>query len=112
MSTADGRKGPLTLDEFHRQLQELLNMGPPAEILKLLPGEIGRLAGDIDEDELRNSEAILTAMTPEERHDPDLLIEEPRRLRIAAGAGRPVEEVNSLIAQFYQARRFISGREP
>lgn len=78
----------------------------------MLPGSLGEMAGGIDENEVRNIEAILLAMTLEERNNPDLLLDEPRRSRIAISAGRPVEEVNSLIAQFYQARRLDSGDAP
>jgi len=87
-------------------------MGPISELLKTLPGLPKGIEGQIDERELASAEEILGAMTPEERLNPDLLIDEPRRARVAAAAGQPIAEVNSLIAQFYQARRFFSGDPP
>jgi len=43
-------------------------------------------------------------MTPEERADPSVL-NGNRKLRIARGAGRPVQEVNRLLEQFQQLRK-------
>jgi len=45
-------------------------------------------------------------MTPRERADPSLL-NGSRKLRIAKGAGRPVQEVNRLLEQFQQMRKFL-----
>jgi signal recognition particle subunit SRP54 len=45
-------------------------------------------------------------MTPRERSDPDLLNGQ-RRLRVAKGAGRPVQEVNQLLAQFKQMQKVM-----
>lgn len=99
----------ITLEDFLAQLRELRRRGPVREVLKKLPGKLGEMSGEIDENELDDVEKILSAMTPEERRDSDLLIDESRRQRVAERAGRPIEEVNSLIAQFYSARRFGSG---
>jgi len=98
----------LTLEEFLVQLREMRKVGPIQKVLQALPGRLAELAGEIDEKELDGVEKILSAMTPEERRDSDLLIEESRRRRVAESAGRPLEEVNSLIAQFYAARRYLS----
>ena len=46
--------------------------------------------------ELKRTEAIILSMTPAERRDPALLTL-PRRRRIAAGAGRAIEEVTRLV---------------
>ena len=45
-------------------------------------------------------------MTPKERADPDM-INGQRRLRIAKGSGRTVQEVNQLLAQFKQMQKFM-----
>jgi signal recognition particle subunit SRP54 len=45
-------------------------------------------------------------MTPKERMDPKIL-NGSRRLRIAKGAGRPVQEVNRLLEQFQQMRKLL-----
>jgi signal recognition particle subunit SRP54 len=45
-------------------------------------------------------------MTPEERRRPQLL-NGSRRLRIAKGSGRTVQEVNALLKQFEQMRKMM-----
>ena len=52
------------------------------------------------------SRASSTAMTPQERADPDL-IKASRKRRIAAGAGVPVQEVNRLLNQFEQMQKMM-----
>jgi len=51
--------------------------------------------------------AVVYSMTPRERTDPDLL-NPSRRRRIAAGAGRPIQEVNRMIKQFKESRKMMS----
>jgi len=51
-------------------------------------------------------EADVLSMTPAERADPSVL-SGSRRLRIAKGAGRPVQEVNRLLEQFQQMRKLM-----
>jgi signal recognition particle subunit SRP54 len=45
-------------------------------------------------------------MTPKERKKPDLM-NGSRRLRVAKGAGRPVQEVNQLLDQFRQMSKMM-----
>jgi signal recognition particle subunit SRP54 len=59
-----------------------------------------------DDKRLKHVEAIVLSMTPKERADPKIL-NGSRRLRIAKGAGRPVQEVNRLLEQFQQMRKLI-----
>jgi len=72
----------------------------------MLPGQLGQMAGDIDENELKYAKAIIRSMTMQERENPELL-NASRRQRIAKGSARPVHEVNSLIKQFEEARKMI-----
>jgi signal recognition particle subunit SRP54 len=57
---------------------------------------------------LQHVEAIVLAMTPEERQHPELL-NGSRRSRIAKGSGRPVQEVNRLLVQFKEMGKFMKG---
>jgi signal recognition particle subunit SRP54 len=45
-------------------------------------------------------------MTLEERQKPES-IDGSRRSRIAKGSGRPVQEINALLNQFYQMKKMI-----
>jgi signal recognition particle subunit SRP54 len=100
------RKDELTIEDFQKQLQQMKKMGPIKQLMKMLPGQLGQMAGDINEDELKYAEAIIGSMTVQEKRNPELL-NSSRRQRIAKGSGRPVHEVNSLIKQFEEARKMI-----
>ena len=99
------RKDELTIGDFYAQLQQMKKMGPIKDLLKMIPG-MGQMAGEVNEDEMKYSEAIIQSMTKQERDNPELLTAS-RRQRIARGCGRPVHEVNSLIKQFDEARKMI-----
>jgi signal recognition particle subunit SRP54 len=74
----------------------------------MLPGVSAKALKDVptDDKRLKHVEAIVLSMTPKERADPKIL-NGSRRMRIAKGAGRPVQEVNRLLEQFQQMRKLI-----
>jgi signal recognition particle subunit SRP54 len=100
------RKDELTIDDFLKQLESMEKMGPIKSLMKMLPGPLSQMAGDIDEDQLKYAKAIIRSMTMQERENPELL-NSSRRQRIAKGSARPVHEVNSIIKQFEEARKMI-----
>jgi signal recognition particle subunit SRP54 len=61
---------------------------------------------NVSEDRLKHIEAIILSMTPKERSEPTIL-NGSRRARIARGSGRTVQEVNKLLSQFKQMRKFM-----
>jgi signal recognition particle subunit SRP54 len=83
-------------------------MGPLKNVLGMLPGVNPAMlqAANVDDKKLRHVEAIVLSMTPKERADPDL-IDGKRRLRIARGSGRTVQEVNALLKQFDQMAKLM-----
>src|SRR5881394_2583767 len=99
------KKG-MDLQDFLVALKQMQNMGPLKQVLGLLPGINAKaLQGvSMDDKRLKHAEAIVLSMTPEERADPALL-NGNRKLRIAKGSGRPVQEVNRLLEQFQQMRK-------
>ncbi len=99
-------KDELTLDDFLKQLQQMKKLGPLKNLMKMLPGDIGKMAEQVDDDELKYSEAIMQSMTREERQNPEIL-NGSRRQRVSRGCGRPIQEVNSLLKQFDDARKMI-----
>lgn len=60
----------------------------------------------IDPKQMAHVEAIVLSMTPEERHNPDVL-KASRKQRIAKGSGRTVQEVNQLLNQFEQMKKMM-----
>jgi len=99
------KKG-MDLQDFLVALKQMQNMGPLKQVLGLLPGINAKaLQGvSLDDKRLKHVEAIVLSMTPEERADPGVL-SGSRKLRIAKGSGRSVQEVNRLLEQFQQMRK-------
>ena len=99
------KKG-MDLQDFLVALKQMQNMGPLKQVLGLLPGMNAQaLQGvSMDDKRIKHVEAIVLSMTPAERADPSVL-NGNRKLRIAKGAGRPVQEVNKLLEQFQQMRK-------
>src|SRR5256714_71286 len=99
------KKG-MDLQDFLVALKQMQNMGPLKQVLGLLPGINAKaLQGvSMDDKRLKHVEAIVLSMTPAERGDPSLL-NGTRKLRIAKGSGRTVQEVNRLLEQFQQMRK-------
>ena len=101
-------KQGMDLADFLVGLKQMQAMGPIKQVLGLLPGVNARALKAVDGDDKRvkHVEAIVLSMTPDERSDPSILTGS-RRLRIAQGAGRTVQEVNRLLDQFQQMRKLL-----
>ena len=101
-------KRGMDLADFLVALKQMQAMGPIKQVLGLLPGVNAQAlkAVSADDKRLKHVEAIVLSMTPDERVDPSILTGS-RRLRIAKGAGRTVQEVNRLLEQFQQMRKLL-----
>src|SRR5213594_2353248 len=104
---ARSKKG-MDLGDFLVALKQMQAMGPLKQVLSLLPGVNAKALRGLPSDDkrLKHVEAIVLSMTPDERTDPSILTGS-RRLRIAKGAGRTVQEVNRLLEQFQQMRKLL-----
>ena len=97
------------LEDFSDQLGQMKNMGGIASLMGKLPGmpNIPKGAMDqVDDKTMLHLEAIISSMTPKERHFPDL-IKGSRKKRIAAGSGMQVQDVNRLLKQFTQMQKMM-----
>jgi len=105
-------KGKFDFEDFLAQLRSIKKMGNLSKLMAMIPGAQGL---DVDEGEMVAVEAMIQSMTPEERHDPDI-INGSRRRRIAEGSGHNVADVNRLLKEFEQsramARQLSSGKMP
>ena len=98
-------QGQFTLEDLLAQLKQMDKLGDVKGIMKMIPG-VARFAKQIDESKvdnrlIRRQQAIIQAMTPYERKHPEIL-KAARKLRIAAGAGVKVEDVNRLLKSYEQ----------
>ncbi len=107
--TSRMKKGKFDFNDYLESMKQMRKMGGLAGILNMMPG-MGMKTGDIDTDEgekqLRQTEAIIFSMTPEERSNPKLL-NPSRKHRIAKGAGVDIAVVNRFIKQFEQSQKMM-----
>ena len=95
-------------DDFKIQIQQLKKIGPMSSILNMMPGKHTKAFKNLkmDDRQLTWTEAIINSMNKIERKTPTI-IDGSRRLRIAKGSGRPVQEVNALLKQFTQMKKMM-----
>ncbi len=99
------QKGKFDLEDFLKQFKQIKKLGPLENLIKMIPGarKMGLQNVKIDPKEIAHIEAIILSMTPYERRHPEVL-KASRKIRIAKGSGRSVEEVNRLLKQFEQMK--------
>jgi signal recognition particle subunit SRP54 len=100
------RKADFNLEDFLAQMQQVKKMGSMQSLMGMMPGMSGVQLPDDAERQMKRTEAIIQSMTIQERRKPGLL-NGSRRMRIAAGAGVKVLEVNQLIKQFEQMQKLM-----
>ncbi|GGA96959.1 signal recognition particle protein [Macrococcus hajekii] len=98
-----------TFDDFLEQLDQVRNLGPLDDLLKMIPGankmkNVQSL--NMNPKQIDHVEAIIRSMTAKERTNPEI-INVSRKKRIAAGSGRSLAEVNRLIKQFDEMKKMM-----
>ena len=100
-----------TLEDFRDQLRQIRKLGPLESLLGMMPqiGPMKQLKDvKVDENEITHIVAIIDSMTAKERAN-HMIINGTRRRRIAKGSGTSVQEVNSLLKQYAQARKMMKS---
>ena len=102
------RENSFDFNDFLDSMEQMKNMGPLEDIVKMIPGmKLPKNAElNVDEKQIGRTEALILSMTPKERENPDL-INPSRKRRIAAGAGMKVEDVNRLLNSFSQMKQMM-----
>jgi len=95
-----------SLLDFQDQIKQIKKMGPISQVMDMIPGANKLKVGDLNENNLKWVEAIISSMTIKERLNPSI-IDGSRRKRIALGSGRPVQEVNSLLKQYKNMKNMM-----
>lgn len=102
--------GEFTLEDFSKQLSQVMKMGPIGKLMGMLPGEFGKMSQSVDPQEaekrVRKTQAVIQSMTPAERQNPKIL-NASRRKRIAAGSGTQVYDVNQLVKQYRDMQKLF-----
>jgi signal recognition particle subunit SRP54 len=99
------------LEDFKNQITQMKKMGGVGAMMDKLPTQMfGQAQPKINAEDgdksLIQIEAIINSMTLEERRFPDL-IKAKRKLRIAAGSGTQVQDINRLLTQYEQMRKMM-----
>ncbi|MAJ23462.1 MAG: signal recognition particle protein [Candidatus Pelagibacter sp.] len=97
------KQGKFSMNEYLSQLRQMKKMGGMEGILSMLPG-VSKIKkqmdnADIDENIIKQNEAIILSMTKQERENPKI-INGSRKKRIADGSGTDVLIINKLLKQF------------
>jgi signal recognition particle subunit SRP54 len=101
------KKGKFNYNDFLEQMESMKKMGSMSSIMGMIPGmgNMSKAIKDFDfenSSELKNIKAMVSSMTLKERENPDLL-NNSRKIRIAAGCGLTQVEINRMIKQFKNA---------
>lgn len=101
------RTNDFNFDDFYKQIQQIKKMGNIKDLMGMLPG-VGKMLKDvdIDDDAFKYVEAMICAMTPHERANPQVL-NASRRKRIADGSGTDIAQVNKLIKQLEDTKKVM-----
>lgn len=103
------RTSSFTLEDFLEQLDQVKNLGPLDDIMKMIPG-MNKMKGmdklNMNEKQIDHIKAIIQSMTPSERNEPEKL-NVSRKKRIAKGSGRSVQEINRLMKQFNDMKKMM-----
>ena len=107
------KKQDFTLEDFRKQLVQLRKLGSLSSLIKFFPS-IGPFKNlekiNVDDKKIIHCEAIINSMTMKERENPKI-INGKRRLRIAKGSGRSVQEVNQLLKQYFQMKKMLKTKD-
>jgi signal recognition particle subunit SRP54 len=93
-------KGQFDMNDLRMQLKQMQQMGGLGALAGMIPGmkkaQAAMASSGANEKTLIHLDAMIGSMTPKERAKP-ALINAKRKIRIAKGAGRTVQDVNKLL---------------
>lgn len=101
------KKAEFDYDDFLESMNQIKGMGGIGDILSMMPG-MGSQFKDVqvDENQMKRTEAMILSMTPEERANPNIM-NPSRKKRIAEGSGVTVAQVNQLAKSFSQMKKVM-----
>ncbi len=100
------RENSFTLDDYLEQFETMNKMGGIKNLISMLPGINSKFKVNenaVDEHKIVEFKAIIQSMTKKERENPSI-INSSRKIRIAKGSGKEVQDVNRVLKQFEQTK--------
>ncbi len=101
-------RNEFTLDDFLSQMKQIQKLGSVSDIMGMMPN-MGIPANrniEADDKKIIHTIAIINSMNRAEKERPKI-INGKRRYRIAKGSGRTVQEVNQLLKQYFEMKKFM-----
>lgn len=97
--------GSFNLEDMLAQMKQIQKMGSLRGLMKFIPGmpKLSEEDKERAEKEMKVTEAIINSMTPEERHQPEIL-KNSRKVRIARGSGLTNADINRILKKFEQMK--------
>lgn len=98
-----------SLEDFLAQLKQIEKLGSMSDILGMLPNmgiPKDKLNTAVNDKRVKHMAAIIQSMTPRERENPKI-IDGKRRVRISKGSGRPVMEINQLLRNYFEMKKYM-----
>jgi signal recognition particle subunit SRP54 len=93
-------EGKFDMNDLRAQLQQMQRMGGLGMLAGMIPGlkkaQAAMAQSGMNDKALVHLDAIIGSMTPKERSRPELL-NAKRKIRVAKGSGRTVQDVNKLL---------------
>jgi signal recognition particle subunit SRP54 len=98
------QEGKFTLNDFQKQMQNILKMGPLTQIAGMIPGMsqmLGQVGAEDASKRMKSMVFIMDSMTKKELDsDGQVFIDEPSRIiRVARGSGTSATEVEMILFQ-------------
>ncbi len=103
--------GSITLNDYLYMINTMKKMGGMKSLLSMLPGAQTQLSELMSDERLKKFDidySIICSMTKAERKDVGIL-NDSRKIRIANGSGRSVNEVTRMIKDFKRMKGQIKG---
>jgi signal recognition particle subunit SRP54 len=103
------KKNKFDFNDFMSQLEQIKKMGDIKTLMNMIPGAAKAMKDvDISNADFKKVECMIQSMTPEERANPDMVLTNTRRkMRIAKGSGKKIEDLNAFTKQFDQMRKMM-----
>ena len=98
-----------SLEDFRSQLKQMQKLGSMSDILGMLPSmgfNQNAATAAFDDKKVTHMIAIINSMTLKERETPKI-VNGRRRYRISKGSGRPVQEINRLLKNYFEMKKYM-----
>jgi signal recognition particle subunit SRP54 len=99
-----------TLEDFRSQLNQIQKLGSMSDIMGMLPNiggmNLPTANAAVSDKKVKHMVAIINSMTRKERERPKI-INGRRRYRISKGSGRSVQEVNQLLRNYFEMKKYM-----